>query len=336
MSRFPCLKWCVMSLFTEDFAQMASQARFIPWLASLLPFLKNWEENNGHGDFHRYCVQLSKIADIKTSHVDFSSYLKIGNKEELPPGREKQLKSVLKQFEPWRKGPYEIFGITLDSEWRSDYKWDRLKNHISSLEGRCVLDVGCGNGYHLWRMKGSGAGEVFGIDPCLPYLFQFKAVYSLLRNMTGIHYFPMGLEDMPRDLQLFDTVFSMGVIYHQKSPFEHLEHLYGLLRPEGELVLETLVVNGDESTVLTPRGRYARMGNVWFIPSVDAAVNWLLKCGFKNPRVVDVTVTEEQEQHRSEEWGCTQSLMDFLDPRDHTRTVEGYEAPKRAIIIAEK
>ncbi len=325
-----------MSLFKSDFAEMATQEKYLPWLCSLLPFIRNWEENNEHGDYRRYCSQLNKIADIKTSHVDFTSYLKVGLADEISEGRKMQLKSVLKQFDPWRKGPYDIFGIKLESEWRSDYKWDRLKDFISPLKNRCVLDVGCGNGYHLWRMKGCGAKDVYGIDPCLPYLFQFKSIFSLLENMSGIHYFPMGLEDMPHDLPIFDTVFSMGVIYHQKSPFEHLLHLHELLKPNGELVLETLVVSGDENTVLTPMSRYARMGNVWFIPSVPAAINWLKKIGFKDIKALETTPTDEKEQHRSEEWGCTQSLSDFLDPKDPSKTIEGYEAPKRAIIIAHK
>lgn len=325
-----------MNLFKTDFSEIVSDSKLLPWLSSLLPILENWVNNNNHGDFTRFCNQLSKISDLKTNNIDFSSYLKVGLENEISDGRKLQLKSVLKQFEPWRKGPYDLFGIKLESEWRSDYKWDRLIEHISPLKDRTILDVGCGNGYHLWRMKGCGAKQVFGIDPCLPYLFQFKAIHSLINNMTGIHYFPIGLEEMPHNLSMFDTIFSMGVIYHQKSPFEHLIHLQELLNVGGELVLETLVVSGDENTVLTPQGRYAKMGNVWFIPSVDATLNWLKKVGFKDPKMVNLSTTDEKEQHRTEEWGCTQSLNDFLDKDDPSKTVEGYQAPQRAIFIAHK
>jgi tRNA (mo5U34)-methyltransferase len=49
--------------------------------------------------------------------------------------------------------------------------------------------------------------------------------------------------------------------------------------------------------------------------------------------VVDVNVTSTQEQ-RSTEWMSFHSLENFLDPDDHSKTIEGYPAPRRAIITA--
>ncbi|PMC22346.1 tRNA 5-methoxyuridine(34)/uridine 5-oxyacetic acid(34) synthase CmoB, partial [Klebsiella aerogenes] len=44
----------------------------------------------------------------------------------------------------------------------------------------------------------------------------------------------------------------MGVLYHRRSPLDHLWQLKDQLAPGGELVLETLVIEGDENTVLVP------------------------------------------------------------------------------------
>jgi tRNA (mo5U34)-methyltransferase len=143
------------------------------------------------------------------------------------------------------------------------------------------------------------------------------------------------MEDVPRPLKAFDTTFSMGVLYHRKSPINHLMELKNLLAPKGELVLETLIIDGDENQVLVPKGRYAQMRNVWFIPSAKALELWLTKCGFKNVRTVDINQTNLKEQ-RATPWMHFHSLENYLDPNDINKTIEGYPAPKRVIVIANK
>lgn len=250
----------------------------------------------------------------------------------LDGSAKQQLEEKLKALHPWRKGPYNLFGINIDTEWRSDWKWNRLKNHIAPLQHRLVLDVGCGNGYHCWRMLGAGAKTVVGIDPMLLNVMQFQLVRKLYGE-APVYVLPMGIEDMPYGLKAFDTVFSMGVLYHRRSPIDHLMELRDCLRPGGELVLETLVIDGGPGQVLMPEDRYARMRNVWFLPSCDTLIGWLKRCGFKNIRVVDVTVTSIEEQ-RTTEWMTFHSLKDFLDAKNPQLTCEGLPAPKRAIVIA--
>lgn len=250
----------------------------------------------------------------------------------LDGSAKQQLEEKLKALHPWRKGPYNLFGINIDTEWRSDWKWNRLKNHIAPLEHRLVLDVGCGNGYHCWRMLGAGAKTVVGIDPMLLNVMQFQ-LFRKLYGEAPVYVLPMGIEDMPYGLKAFDTVFSMGVLYHRRSPIDHLMELRDCLRPGGELVLETLVIDGGPGQVLMPEDRYARMRNVWFLPSCDTLIGWLKRCGFKNIRVVDVTVTSIEEQ-RTTEWMTFHSLKDFLDAKNPQLTCEGLPAPKRAIVIA--
>lgn len=218
---------------------------------------------------------------------------------------------------PWRKGPYSLYGINIDTEWRSDWKWERVLPHLSDLTGRTILDVGCGSGYHMWRMIGAGAHLAVGIDPTQLFLCQFEAVRKLLGNDQRAHLLPLGIEQLPA-LEAFDTVFSMGVLYHRRSPLDHLWQLKDQLAPGGELVLETLVVEGDENTVLVPGDRYAQMRNVYFIPSAAALKMWLEKCGFIDVRIVDACVTSTEEQRRTE-WMTTESLADFLDPQDQRK-----------------
>lgn len=256
----------------------------------------------------------------------------IGRAGDLTDEETSRLENLLHTFKPWRKGPFDVCGIFIDTEWRSDWKWQRVIPHIAPLAGRCVLDVGCGNGYHGWRMLGAGAGLVIGVDPLPLNVVQFWVIKKLYGE-APVYVLPVGIEAVPDNLKLFDTVFSMGVLYHRRSPIDHLFNLRACLRPGGELVLETLVIDGGPGQTLVPEGRYAQMRNVWFLPSCETLAGWLKRCGFDNIRLADVCVTTTDEQ-RSTPWMRTHSLKDFLDPANPALTCEGYPAPKRAIFIA--
>jgi tRNA (mo5U34)-methyltransferase len=181
-------------------------------------------------------------------------------------------------------------------------------------------------------MLGEGAAEVIGIDPTPLFVVQFWALQKYLQQ-DNIWVLPLAMEQVPAKLHAFDTVFSMGVLYHRRSPLDHLQELKDCLRPGGQLVLETLVIEGALGDTLLPEGRYARMGNVWFLPSCDTLLSWLRKLGFVDAQLVDVCVTTVEEQ-RSTQWMTFHSLANFLDPEDSSRTVEGYPAPRRAVVTA--
>ena len=286
-----------------------------------------------YGDLPRWQAALAALPEIRAESVRLNaSAVGATCAEPLAPALRSALEEALQGLHPWRKGPFDLFGVHIDTEWRSDWKWDRMAAELSPLAGRRVLDVGCGSGYHCWRMLGAGASEVIGIDPTPLFVLQFRAVQRYLQQ-PGIHVLPLAMQDVPPRLRAFDTVFSMGILYHRRSPLDHLLDLRDSLRPGGELVLETLVIEGGEGATLVPRGRYARMGNVWFLPSPATLLGWLRKLKFQDARLVDVSITSLEEQRRTP-WMRFNSLADFLDPADSTRTVEGYPAPRRAVLIA--
>jgi tRNA (mo5U34)-methyltransferase len=277
---------------------------------------------------------LGSLPEIRPSHVELGENVTIGSSDDLGEVNREELIALLQAFHPWRKGPYNFFGIDIDTEWRSDWKWERLLPHIQPLAGRRVLDVGCGNGYHGWRMRGTGAAFVLGIEPFLLSVQQFQLIQRYLRDPQH-HVIPIGIEEVPPNIACFDSVFSMGVLYHRRAPIDHIFELKGCLCPGGELILETLIVEGDREHIFMPPGRYAKMRNVWFIPSIAAITLWLERCGFTDIACVDTNRTSRQEQ-RSTEWMCFESLADFLDPDDAAKTIEGHPAPLRAIFTARK
>jgi len=285
-----------------------------------------------YGDMPEWLSALEVLAELQPSHTDLHDSVTIGASADLGHISREELIDKLQAFHPWRKGPYSFFGVEIDTEWRSDWKWERLLPHIQPLAGRRVLDVGCGNGYHGWRMRGVGADFVLGIEPFLVSVMQFQVMQRYLRDPQH-HVIPIGVEDLPANLACFDSVFSMGVLYHRRSPLDHLLELKGCLRPGGQLILETLIVEGHQETIFMPPGRYAKMRNVWFLPSVAAMTLWLQRCGFTEIACVNTNRTSHGEQHATE-WMRFESLADFLDPDDGSKTIEGHPAPLRAIFIA--
>ncbi|PPD48700.1 MAG: tRNA 5-methoxyuridine(34)/uridine 5-oxyacetic acid(34) synthase CmoB [Methylobacter sp.] len=313
--------------------QALLDAKADDWANQLPEQLLNALSQNRHGTLSQWQAMIADLPTFDTSHrlLDADT-VQIGRGSDLSINSQILFESQLKTLRPWRKGPYDLFGVHIDTEWRSDWKWNRLKDHISPLQQRMVLDVGCGNGYHCWRMLGAGARMVIGVDPLLLNVMQFQ----LIRKLYGeapIFVLPVGIEDIPPEVKAFDTVFSMGVLYHRRSPIDHLLELKACLKPGGELVLETLIIDGGLGETLLPEDRYAKMRNVWFLPSVPTLINWLARCGFNNIRVVDVTVTSIEEQ-RSTEWMPFHSLKNFLNSDNLDLTCEGLPAPKRAIVIA--
>ena len=304
------------------------------WLQTLPQQIDHALHDDVNGKFPEWKTVLKQLPVIELDEIQLDEKAVSAKATKALTDDEIQaLKNKLKLLMPWRKGPYHLHGVDIDTEWRSDLKWDRLKSAIKPLHGRTVLDVGCGNGYHGWRMLGMGAELVVGIDPSALFVMQSQAIKHFLGD-KNIFVLPLGIEAVPENLQAFDTAFSMGVFYHRKSPIDHLYQLRQCLKPGGELVLETLVIPGDENQVLMPGERYAQMRNVWFLPSSLAMIKWLKRCGFKNIKLVDETYTSAEEQ-RSTEWMQFHSLSEFLDPDDKRKTLEGYPAPLRAIFTAD-
>lgn len=319
--------------FANFYQLIAQDIRLQPWLNTLPQQLTDWN-NAEHGDMARWLRALNKFLVEAPDNIELKDEVSLHNNEAMHGGQAKKLENLLMTFHPWRKGPYNLHGIHIDTEWRSDWKWDRVLPHISPLKDRAILDVGCGNGYHMWRMLGEQARLCVGIDPSHLFLVQFEAVRKLMGNDQRAHLLPLGIEQLPK-LEAFDTVFSMGVLYHRRSPLDHLMQLKDQLASGGELVLETLVIPGDENAVLVPVDRYAQMRNVYFFPSAKALKVWLEKCGFVNVRIVDENLTSTDEQ-RTTKWMTHNSLPNYLDENDPSKTVEGHPAPLRAILVANK
>ncbi|MGB0514517.1 MAG: tRNA 5-methoxyuridine(34)/uridine 5-oxyacetic acid(34) synthase CmoB, partial [Wenzhouxiangellaceae bacterium] len=241
-----------------------------------------------------------------------------------------RLTETLRALIPWRKGPLRLGGLNIDTEWRSDWKWDRVAPHLD-LAGARVLDIGAGNGYFGWRMLDAGASVVIGCDPTLLFWHHFKAIEHFAGPSPHV-LLPLKFEQLPADAG-FDAVFSMGVLYHRRDPLEHLLRIRDHLRPNGRLVLETLILPGDGDDELDPPDRYANMRNVHRLPTATRLRRWLAETGYGPIRILDPVQTTPEEQ-RSTEWMPFHSLANALTA-DQGATVEGHPPPLRTVAVAQ-
>jgi len=256
--------------------------------------------------------------------VELSDVVKIsGNYPELA-----EIERIARIMMPWRKGPFELFGTYIDSEWRSNIKYNLLRKHFN-LKDKRVADIGCNNGYYLFRMQEDSPKSLVGFDPSPLYKTQFDFIDHFVKS--GIIYELLGVEHLEFYEDKFDTIFCLGVLYHRSDPVAMLKSLYRGLDKKGEVILDTFYIEGDDEMCLCPESSYSKIPNIYFVPTVKALKNWCMRAGFSGFEVLERSVTSSGEQRKTS-WIEGQSLEDFLDKDDNTKTVEGYPAPARVYV----
>lgn len=239
---------------------------------------------------------------------------------------------IAKKLKSWRKGPFQIDDLFIDSEWQSFKKYSLIRSSVD-LKNREILDIGCNNGYYLFRMQEFNPKSLTGIDPMPIYYLQFLFLNRLIRS--DVKFELIGVQHLPEYNKQFDVVFCLGVLYHRTSPIDTLKSIRSAIKKGGELVLDTFIIDGEMDLVLSPKERYSKIPNIWFVPTITALKNWLNRTGFCDIEIIDIVETKLDEQRKTE-WIEGDSLESFLDPADPTKTVEGYDAPKRAYIKARR
>ena len=285
--------------------------------------------------FEEIKTRLTDLPHREAQILDFSQgTVVIGEALDDDDPHRQQIMAAAKAILPWKKGPYSLFGIDIDAEWRCDHKWDRLADFMPSLTGKRILDIGCNNGYFMFRMLNDEPEFVLGVDPVPRLWYQFHLLQRFAQ-ISNIEFQMLGWEETAFFHELFDIVFNMGIFYHHFNPVQMLKNMRQSLRPGGTLVLESIIIPGEESICLFPPDRYANMRNVWLVPTVTAMVNFLERTNFEDIQIVSVTNHTPDEQ-RTTAWNPGPSFKDFLKKGDATHTIEGHPAPKRAILTAKR
>ncbi|ECL2848950.1 tRNA 5-methoxyuridine(34)/uridine 5-oxyacetic acid(34) synthase CmoB [Campylobacter jejuni] len=240
-----------------------------------------------------------------------------------------EILAIAKELKPWRKGPFKIDDLFIDTEWQSFIKFNILKPFVNEISQKCVADIGCNNGYYMFKMLEFNPAKLIGFDPSIKYRLQFELINALAK--TPIKYELLGVEDLPNYGLKFDVIFCLGVIYHRSDPIKMLKDLKAGLNKNGVVFLDTMYIEDEREIALVPNKTYSKIPNIYFVPSINALKNWCERAGFKEFEVLATKKTDENEQRKTE-WIDSFSLENFLDPKDKNLTIEGYEAPKRVYI----
>ena len=258
--------------------------------------------------------------------------MKSEKKEELSNEDYEKVVRSLETFIPWKKGPFNIVSEQIDTEWRSELKWNRLEPHVANLEGKVVADIGCHNGYFMYRMLKQNPKHVIGFEPVGKHWFNFQMINDLLsENQLSFELF--GVEHMELFEDSFDTIFCLGILYHHTDPIGLLRQMKKALKSKGELWIDCQGIKGDMPVAYVPEGKYTGARGFWFLPTTSCLVNWVKRAGFQHVSVVYDEMLEADEQ-RPSKWAPIKSLNDFLDPNDPEKTIEGHPAPKRIYLRA--
>jgi len=257
----------------------------------------------------------------------------IGKKEELTVEEHQKLLVHLRSFNPWRKGPFDVFGHRIDAAWKSDRKWTKAMRYAGSLYGKSVCDIGCNNGYYLYRMAHEGAAKVVGLDPQKLFKDQFDFLNALC-PLPHVKFLEAGYDILQNQKESYDTIFCMGILYHRRNPMEVLEISRHALRTGGEIFIETMGLDLPLNECFYPGGKYAGSSGVFFIPSTSVLHSWLKRTGYREI-VIHETHDSTDDQVRTA-WADLPAFTEFLDPNRPGFTIEGYPAPLRILASAKK
>ena len=269
--------------------------------------INEWKIKNEKWKIKR--IKLDDVIEIDVENIDM-----------------KKTEEIAKMLKPWRKGPFKINDLFIDSEWKSFIKFNSLKPHLN-LKDKDILDVGGNNGYYAFRMLEFNPKSIEIFDPSALFNLQFEFINTFIKS--NIQYKLLGVEHIPMYSKKFDVIFCMGVLYHRKDPIEMLKEVKAGLKENGEVILDTLIIEGNEEIALSPM-RYAKMKNVYFIPTLKTLYNWIERAKFKDVEFIGKRYTTTNEQRKTE-WIDGESLESFLN-KTQTKTIEGYEPPLRAYL----
>ena len=285
--------------------------------------------------FLRYQRPMEKAMHLRASCTDFSGdVVRIGCQEDLSQEEQAIVYKLLRTFMPWRKGPFSVFDIAIDAEWQSQRKWNRLLPALPDLRGKTIADIGCNNGYYMFRMADYKPALVLGFEPYVQHYFTFTAL-NRFAGQENLAIDLLGIEHLQLFPNSFDVIFCLGILYHRPSPIDALRDLHTALAPGGCLLLESQAIAGKEPMALFPEKTYAKVPGTWFVPTVSCLENWLTRTGFTDISCFCTHPMNSREQRKTE-WMTFESYQDFIDKNNPERTIEGYPAPWRVFFKATK
>jgi tRNA (mo5U34)-methyltransferase len=303
-------------------------------LHSVLRKKQQWINRPKKG-FLRYRKPCASVSHLHARHCDFTGdTVIIGRENEISKQQRSRVEDVLRGFMPWRKGPFKIFDIPIDAEWRSERKWNRILPELPDLENKIIGDIGCNNGYYMFRMLPHQPRLVLGFEPYVQHYYTFRTLNNFAQK-KNLRIELLGIEHLQLFPDSFDVLFCLGILYHRQSPIDALRDIFTSLKAGGTVIIESQAIAGEQSMALFPERTYAKVPGTWFVPTASCLNSWLNRCGFTGIKQFCMHPMSNQEQRKTD-WMVFESYDDFIDDSDPSKTVEGYPAPWRVFFKATK
>ena len=183
---------------------------------------------------------------------------------------------------------------------------------LPPLEGKTVIDLGCGYGEHCMEYVRQGAAKVVGIDISEKML----AVAKSENSHPKITYLHMAMEDISSIKEKFDMASSSLAIHYVEDYRALVHDVHELLKDNGLFVfsqehpMNTCFSKGDRWTRdENGRKRHANISNygvekewesTWFVDHVkkyhrmfSTVLNTLIDSGFMIEKIIEPTPTAE-------------------------------------------
>lgn len=194
-------------------------------------------------------------------------------------------------------------------------EWHQLKPLFPPLQGKHVLDLGCGYGWHCKYAAEQGAAEVLGLD-----LSKKMIEEANRRNMAEqIRYRICGIEEYEYPEDTWDCVVSNLALHYIENMDEIFQKVNRTLKPNGVFIFNI------EHPVFT-----AGVGQDWIYTKSGEVEYWPIdNYFFAGERSTHFLGCDVVKYHHT----LTQILMGLLNQGFEIKAVEEAEPPKEMLDI---
>ncbi|GAA0070931.1 class I SAM-dependent methyltransferase [Clostridium sardiniense] len=175
-------------------------------------------------------------------------------------------------FDKYIKMTRSVYGLKGAGEWQE------FKRMLPNLEGKKVLDLGCGFGWHCKYAIENNAKEVVGIDSSEKMLKQAKKI----NGDSSIEYVKDTIEDIKFKEDYFDVVISSLAFHYVENFKEVCKKVYDCLVYGGDFVFSV------EHPIFTAYG-----SQEWYVDELGNRLHWPVDNYFNEGKRKSIFLGEE-------------------------------------------
>ena len=131
---------------------------------------------------------------------------------------------------------YDIVWTEYIPEYESTEKHWEIFFSGEEIQGKSVLDAGCGTGIFSIIFANKGADSVTGIDISEGSLQTAQSLKKKF-NLQNANFQKQDMHHLPFHDEQFDIVWAWGTVHHTTDPFKAIDELIRVLKKGGSILL---------------------------------------------------------------------------------------------------